>query len=93
MQDPDDPFAQILQTSPIIMQFAIMAPIQAQRQGVDGEIAPVQVQLDPAALDRRQRGGIIIKFRAGTDQVKAVRQICRGSLLPGPMKLPAPPSP
>ena len=46
-----------------------MMPIQAQRQGVDREIAAVQVEFDAAALDGRQGGGVGIELRAGRNQV------------------------
>ena len=46
-----------------------MVTVEAQRQGVDGEIAAMQVKFDAAALDGGQSGGISIEFCPGRHQV------------------------
>ena len=69
MQHAQDTAFEIGQAPPIIVEFAIVTAIQPQRQGVDGEIAAVQVELDAATFDGRQRSGMFVKLGTGRDQV------------------------
>ncbi len=65
VQHAHDAALKVGQAAPVIVQFAVMVAIQAQGQGVDGEIAAVQIELDAAALNRWQGGRVFIKLGAG----------------------------
>ena len=54
MQNAHQPAFQVVQAAPMVVEVTVMGAVKAQGQGVDGEIAAVQVQLDAAALHSRQ---------------------------------------
>ena len=61
------------QTTPVIVQFTVVAAIQPQSQSVNGEITAMQIELDTAALDRRQGSGMLVKLGAGRNKVQEFR--------------------
>ena len=75
MQHAHQPGLQIAQAAPVIVEVAVMAAIQAKGDGVDGEVAAVQIELDAAAFDGGQGGWVIIELLTGADQIQASRQL------------------
>ncbi len=72
MEDTHQALLQVLQAMPVITQFAPVLPIQAQGQGVDGEITPGQVTGQEAGAHGRKGAGVVIGLGAGGDEVKGM---------------------
>ena len=72
MQDAQQPSFQVIQAAQLIFQLAPMISIQAQGQGIDGEIAADQVISQRAGLHGRQSGGVLVGFRTGGNEIEAM---------------------
>ncbi len=64
MQYAHQPALQVVETTPMVIQVAVIGAIETKSKGVDGEITAVQIQFDAAAFHSGQGSGIVIKFRA-----------------------------
>ena len=80
MQYPDAVLLQVCKATPKVKQLAVVAAIQSERQGIDGEIAPMQIHFDAALFHGGQRSRLLVEFRAGGNQVQVVGQLGRVDL-------------
>ena len=69
MQNTHKPALKINETAPMVVKLAIVIFVETQREGVNGEIAAVQIELNAAARNSRERGGAFIKFGAGGNEI------------------------
>ena len=74
VQHADQSGAQVRQAA-VIVDHSPACRTQLDGKGVDGEVASSQVELDRAAVDRRQRGGMLVKLVAGGGEIDVFRQI------------------
>ncbi len=74
VKNPDDPVVQILAAAVEIQQLAPAIGGQTDGQRVDREIPAVQVLLDAAPLDRRQRGRMLVELGSGGDEIERIGQ-------------------
>ena len=74
VQHADHPVLQVLAPAVEVQQLAPAVGRQAHGQRVDREVAAMQVLLDAAALDGRQRGRVLVELGAGGDEIERLGQ-------------------
>src|SRR5690606_25125365 len=75
VEDANDSLLEVVDAAPEIEQFSPAIWVEAERQGVDGEITAVEVELDAAVLDRGEDAGRRVKLRARSDEVQVGGQV------------------
>jgi hypothetical protein len=83
MQHADKSALQVTLPAKRIKYIAGMYPVKAQTHRIDREIAAAQVIFNGRKLDRGQRSGMLIGFRASADQVQERQAVGRNRQIPG----------
>jgi hypothetical protein len=74
VQDAYQPLTQVSSASPRVEQLAEMASVEAEGEGVDGEVAAMQIELDAAAGDGGQGRRVSVELRTSGYEIKTRRK-------------------
>ncbi len=74
MQYPNQPIVKILAPAIEVQQLTPPVGRQPHRQGIDGEVATMEVLFDAAALHGREGCGMLVELGARGHEIERIRQ-------------------